>query len=89
MNSCCGKKRAMISTDRRMPMPEATRDAPTGAATNSGVIYYQYLGGNMLSVLGQATGQTYRFVGYGALLPVDIRDHGTLARYRELKQLSL
>ena len=49
--------------------------------------HFEYRGGNSISVVGQGTGYQYRFVGYGARLSVDPRDHASLALVPQLREL--
>jgi hypothetical protein len=42
----------------------------------------------MLTVLGEASGQMYHFMGHGALVAVDPRDRRALAGIPGLKEIS-
>jgi len=89
MHSCCGKKRAAAgSAVPNRATTDQSRNTPAGSATSSSVAYFQYVGGRMLTVLGEASGQMYHFVGHGALVAVDPRDRRALAVIPGLKEMS-
>jgi hypothetical protein len=50
---------------------------------------FEYLGGSVLTVIGQGTGWQYRFVGHGARLGVDYRDRASLAAVPQLRAVGL
>jgi hypothetical protein len=89
--SCCGKKRATHSS---APAPMA---APVGASpqalgalasTAARGLTFQYLGGSVLTVIGQGTGFQYRFVGHGSRASVDPRDRASLTAVPYLREVT-
>lgn len=86
--SCCGTKRTRLE-----PAPTASAPgvpAPRAAAAGSGVACdFEYLGGSVLTVIGQGTGLPYRFVGHGARVRVDPRDRASLAAVPHLRDVTL
>jgi hypothetical protein len=88
--SCCGSKRNSIGSIGKATAP-AVADvrpgpfaAPAGAAARGPE--FEYIGGNVLTVTGQATGLQYRFVGHSARATVDPRDRASLARVPQLRE---
>lgn len=78
--SCCGNKRAVIGkTPSRLPPPASLQ--PPNA-----VIWFQYTGVSVLTVIGKATNMPYRFFYSGAMQAVDMRDYETLAAVPNLQQ---
>ena len=78
--SCCGKKRSEASSS-------------TAPSQNIAVAFmrgreFQYLGGGVLTVTGGGTGLSYRFVGHGARINVDVRDRASLALVPQLREVS-
>jgi hypothetical protein len=89
--SCCGKKRV---SDRPAASPIG---APVGAGprafgipagTRAGGVDFEYLGGSVLTVIGQGTGLQYRFVGHGSRASVDPRDRASLAAVPHLREVT-
>ena len=90
--SCCG---GMRSSARSAPTPKVPAAAvavagerlapPAGAAQRGSE--FQYLGGGVLTVVGQGTGLRYRFVGHGARVSVYPSDRATMARVPQLREL--
>lgn len=74
--SCCGNKRAAISK---------TPSAPKTPAPNP-VVWFQYTGVSVLTVVGKTTRIPYRFFYSGATQAVDMRDYATLAAVPSLRQ---
>ncbi|HEY1261102.1 MAG TPA: hypothetical protein VGF34_17775 [Stellaceae bacterium] len=60
--------------------------APIGAAP-PGVVF-EYRGGGVLTVIGQATGRQYRFVGHGARVAIDLRDRTSLTAVPALREVT-
>jgi hypothetical protein len=50
-------------------------------------VQFEYRGGGVLTVIGQATGIQYRFVGYGNRATVDSRDRASLAAVPQLREV--
>jgi hypothetical protein len=63
--------------------------APVAALAPSRGLEFEYLGGSVLTVIGQGTGWQYRFVGHGARLGVDSRDRASLAAVPQLRAVGL
>ena len=49
-------------------------------------VNFQYFGRTGLTVVGPVTGMQYRFVGTGAILPVDVRDQYAIAAIPNLRR---
>jgi hypothetical protein len=79
--SCCGKKRAAIG---KTPAPQPSPAKPP----QNPVIWFQYTGVNVLTVIGKATNTRYRFFYSGAMQAVDMRDYATLAAVPSLRKTS-
>ena len=58
---------------------------PAGTTALRG-LEFEYLGGSVLTVIGQGTGMQYRFVGHGSRASVDPRDRASLARVLQLRE---
>jgi hypothetical protein len=87
--SCCGKKRTSLSeADIAMAATTAHQHA-FGVSAGSGVrgLYFEYVGGSILTVIGQGTGLQYRFVGHGARASVDARDRTSLVNIPQLREV--
>jgi hypothetical protein len=78
--SCCGNKRAAISKTPLRPPPLAKLQTPNA------VVWFQYTGVSVLTVIGKATNMPYRFFYSGATQAVDMRDYETLAAVPNLQQ---
>ena len=89
--SCCGNKRSNAgSMDKQTAASAAAARpyamaAPAGTATLRGP-EFEYLGGSVLTVIGQGTGMQYRFVGHGSRVSIDPRDRASLARVPQLRE---
>jgi len=83
--SCCGKNRASLSTTSPPRAPAARPPAASATATPA---EFEYLGGSVLTVIGQGTGTQYRFVGHGARVRVDPRDRPSLAAVPRLRDVT-
>jgi hypothetical protein len=91
--TCCGQKRQAPGLTNPSG-PSAAKNGPwnqglsgPSAGTATRASQFEYRGGRMLTVIGQATGYQYRFVGYGARLSVDARDRASLAVVPELREI--
>ena len=89
--SCCGKKRNNAVKMGREPAASAVGVPPHAVAVPAGGTplqgpEFEYLGGSVLTVIGQGTGMQYRFVGHGARASVDPRDRASLARVPQLRE---
>jgi len=93
--SCCGTKRNELNA--RMPARPGT--GPAGAAPATPAfgaaagpatrgLEFEYVGGSVLTVVGQGTGLQYRFVGHGARASVDPRDRQSLAAVPQLRAVA-
>jgi hypothetical protein len=78
---CCGQKRAL---QQPTPTPAISQSPPPPVA-RAATAQFEYVGNRVLTVVGQGTGRQYRFVGNGARLTVDGRDHTSLARVPGLR----
>lgn len=78
--SCCGKKRDLW----RWESSPATRAGPSGST----LVYFRYLGKRSLTVVGPATGRSYRFAATGATTAADPRDAPSIAAIPELIRVS-
>ena len=69
--SCCGQRRRF---HKRMSGEayETGETTPTGPPP--GTIFFEYVGGTAMTVVGPVTGQRYRFGWPGAQMPVDSKD---------------
>ena len=72
--ACCGQGRSSVSTTGRLA--GSVRGA---AATPSPVVLVEYTGTTGMTVIGSATGRTYRFRGPGARVQIDALDLRSLA----------
>ena len=88
MHSCCGQKRAAArSTVTTRSSSESGENNPSVKMAGSQTTHFQYVGGRMLSVVGEATGLRYQFAGHGAVVSVDSRDRLALTRIPWLKEI--
>ena len=91
--SCCGNKRSNAGSMGRETATSHAAARPyamaalAGAATLRGP-EFEYLGGSVLTVIGQGTGMQYRFVGHGSRVSIDPRDRASLARVPQLREKS-
>ena len=86
--SCCGKNRAAaVAAIQSASESSSARHSGVAAMNTTRGTHFEYRGGNSISVVGQGTGYQYRFVGYGARLSVDPRDHASLALVPQLREL--
>lgn len=91
--SCCGRTR-LAQNPENPAFASASRIGAAGQSASAPfagpvlrAAQFEYLGGRMLIVIGQGTGNQYRFVGYGARLSVDPRDRASLAVVPGLREL--
>ena len=83
--SCCGKKRtALDGAAMKAPAPRAGAIAAGPARRGPD---FEYVGGSVLTVVGQGSGLQYRFVGHGARHSVDPRDRASLAAVPALREV--
>ncbi len=78
--SCCGKRRETW----RGESPQV----PRAQAGHPGVVYFRYVGGSAITVVGPMTGRVYRFWGAGAAAAADPRDAPAMAAVPHLMQIS-
>jgi hypothetical protein len=88
--SCCGTKRTSVSAPSTSATRAPVRRAVLGAAAVAGApaAEFEYLGGSVLTVIGQGTGVPYRFVGHGSRVRVDPRDRASLAAVPYLREVT-
>ena len=82
---CCGKTR--VTPGRAPPPASVGTDAGPSAGPAIRETLFEYHGGRVLTVIGQATGLQYRFVGFGARVFVDARDRASLAAVPHLREI--
>ncbi len=91
--SCCGNKRSNAGSMGRETAASLVAAhhhavvASVGTASQRG-FEFEYLGGSVLTVIGQGTGMQYRFVGHGSRISVDPRDRASLTRVLQLRERS-
>ena len=78
--SCCGKQR----TNWKGESPHI----PHAQSGNAHVVYFRYVGQQTITVVGSATGRTYRFSGAGATVAADPRDAPFIAGVPLMEQVS-
>ena len=71
--SCCGQTK---------PLP-STQEQPAPAMHT---VQFEYTGRTALSIVGPASGASYRFEQPGARMTIDYRDRASFARVPVLKQ---
>ena len=88
--SCCGNKRNNAGSIGKTTAPSVAVARPHAFAAPAGPAVrgpeFEYLGGSVLTVTGQATGMQYRFVGHGARASVDPRDRASMAMVPQLRE---
>lgn len=89
--SCCGNKRSNAGLMGRETATSVTAARPYAIASSAGTVArrgpeFEYLGGSVLTVIGQGTGMQYRFVGHGSRVSIDPRDRASLARVPQLRE---
>ena len=72
--ACCGQRRAALSTNGR-----AAAAMHGVASAPSPVVVYEYTGTTGMTVVGSATGRSYRFREPGARVQIDALDVRSLA----------
>jgi hypothetical protein len=87
---CCGNKRDSAGSIGKATAPAVAAVRPNPFAPPAGAAArgheFEYIGGSVLTVTGQATGMQYRFVGHSARATVDPRDRASLARVPQLRE---
>ena len=78
--SCCGKQRAHWKGE----LPRIPRAQPV----NPTVVYFRYVGNQAITVVGSATGRTYKFSGAGATVAADPQDAPFIASVPLMVQVS-
>lgn len=86
--SCCGKHRTSLSSGASPAARPPTPHALGASAATAAPVELEYLGGSVLTVIGQGTGVQYRFVGHGARVRVDPRDRASLAAVPHLRDVT-
>jgi hypothetical protein len=75
--SCCGQKRRRYHKRMSGQVYESGETTPTGPPP--GTVFFEYVGGTAMTVVGPATGHRYRFGWPGAQIAVDLKDARALA----------
>ena len=87
--SCCGKNR-MAASQAKLRSDESagprTFLGPSAVAVSRPVIF-ECIGARGITVIGQGTGNHYRFVGYGARVSVNARDRKSVAAVPGLREV--
>jgi len=84
--SCCGKQRTMSQRPvRTSPSRAAVRVISEKPRTIQRV-FFEYVGGTSLTVIGPKSGKRYRFDNPGAKVEVDKRDRPWLAAMARLRE---
>ena len=85
--SCCGTKRTALESAATKPATPAVRPGAMAAGPARRGPDFEYVGGSVLTVVGQGSGLQYRFVGHGARHSVDPRDRVSLAAVPALREV--
>jgi len=83
--SCCGQKRATFRARTSGQVFERAEVTPT--APPKGSVFFEYVGGTAMTVIGPATGVDYRFGWPGAQVSVDISDAAALTSVPHLRKV--
>jgi hypothetical protein len=83
--SCCGRRPATGGT---MPMTRPIPAAGPAAGGRLSYVPFEYVGRTAMTVVGRASGRTYRFDGPGAVVAVDPADRASLAAVPGLRRIS-
>lgn len=75
--SCCGQKRGRFHQKMSGQAFELGETTPTGPPAGS--VFFEYVGGAAMTVMGPATGRRYRFGWPGAQVAVDLKDARSIA----------
>jgi len=90
--ACCGQNRhALNPSGARAANPKRGMVSyPTVPLAPSPLpaVVFEYIGDRVLTVVGQGTGFAYRFAGRGARFTVDGRDHASLAKVPQLREVT-
>ena len=85
---CCGQGRAKLAATAA---PGTTARGSVGAGAPPTAyrftIWFQYVGGTALTVIGPVSGRRYRFTKPGVRLAVDPRDRPSLAKVPRLREV--
>jgi hypothetical protein len=81
--ACCGGKRSHVVMNGQLSV------ASLGKSTipTSHLLLFEYTGQTAMTVVGGATGRTYRFLDPGARVQIDGRDVQSLSAVPNLKRL--
>ena len=79
--ACCGQARRSYNS---MPAGRTEGFQSPGAAAP----VFEYTGATTMTVVGGATGRTYRFDGPGARAAIDLRDQESVARVPNLRRVA-
>ena len=85
--SCCGTKRTAPDRAATSARAAAPHSGPVAGAQVRRGPDFEYVGGSVLTVVGQGSGLQYRFVGHGARHSVDPRDRASLAAVPALREV--
>lgn len=80
---CCGGKRQQYQTYAGT-VRRSARPAPDAAAPR---VFFEYVGGTAIAVIGPVSGLRYVFDGPGARAEVDPRDRRALAGVAGLREI--
>ena len=81
---CCGSQRQKQYVKQRVAQTRPVPDPPHGGYKE---VFFEYVGKTGMTVIGPISGLKYRFVGHGAILPVDPRDRASLLNVPNLRQV--
>jgi len=88
--SCCGKKREQFSAGpaHRPHNGHPVTYPPISQLPLQSRVFFEYVGRIGLTVIGPATGKSYRFERSGARVEIDLRDRPGLSVVPNLRQLA-
>ena len=85
---CCGNQRAKLQGQTRVsPTPSRPAPATEQRRVLRDRVYFKYLGGTGMTVIGPATSKRYRFNGPGSIVEVDLRDRRSVALLPQLLEV--
>ena len=73
--SCCGRRRR---SHQRMSGQAFERGETTPTGPPAGSVFFEYVGGTAMTVVGPVTGRRYRFGWPGAQVAIDEQDAHSL-----------